>query len=181
MIHPTSTVAPYKFTSKSEVFPTWASLPTSKEIRGSLPKVRILKFILQIAASNCVFQTSSIFKSYVVSPISALLWPTCSTSSFQKTCWKSQNLYKRSSTHFQKMSLALCFWAIFVFNKKVFCLVNWAKAKALSSTGKIKTVKIFSNLSNSRFRSLIAWILLPTVSQKKRVVLFHFTKQNTFF
>ena len=38
------------FTSKSEVFPTWAPPPNPKEMKASLSKVQTLKFILQNAA-----------------------------------------------------------------------------------------------------------------------------------
>ena len=44
-----------KFTSKSEVFPTWAPLPNPKEMKASLSKVQALKFILQHAASKLRF------------------------------------------------------------------------------------------------------------------------------
>ena len=45
----------YEFTSKSEVFPTWAPLPNSKEMKASLSKVQALKFIPQNAASKLDF------------------------------------------------------------------------------------------------------------------------------
>ena len=93
-IHPTSTVAPYKFTSKSEDFPTWAPLPNPKEMKASLSKVQAFKFILQNAASKLRLFQTSIFKFYLLSPISALLLPTCSTSSFQKLVEKVQNYIK---------------------------------------------------------------------------------------
>ena len=62
---------------------------------------------------------------------------------FSKTCWKTPKLYKRSLTHFQKMSLARWFWEFFF---KVFHLVKWAKTNAFSSIGKMradKTAKSF--------------------------------------
>ena len=83
----------YKFTSKSEAFPTWAPLPNPKEMKASLSKVKALKFILQNAASTVLFQTS-IFKFYLLSPISALFLPTYSTSSFLKLVEKVQNYIK---------------------------------------------------------------------------------------
>ena len=42
-------------TSESEVFPTWAPLPTPKEMKASLLKVQAFKFILQNAASKLRF------------------------------------------------------------------------------------------------------------------------------
>ena len=133
-LHPTSTLGQYKFTPKSEVFPTWAPIPTPK-IETRLPKVQALKFILQIEASKLRFSKfqSSTSKSNLRS----------SFAKFSKTCWKSPKLYKRILAHFENMSLARWFWAFF-FEKKVFCVVKWG----------------FSNLSNSRFRSLIAWSLI---------------------
>ena len=131
-IRPTSTLAPYKFTSKSEVFPTWAPLPNPK-IKTSLSKVQALKFILQIAASkleNCVFPNSNLqilsSKSNLRSSFANLF-----NFKFSKTCWKSPKLYKGILAHFEKMSLARWFWAFFFFwKKKVFCLVKWAKTNA---------------------------------------------------
>ena len=94
MIRPTSTLAPHKFTSKSEVFLTWAPLPNPK-IKASLSKVQALKFILQIAASkleNCVFPNSNLqilsSKSNLRSSFANLF-----NFKFSKTCWKSPKLY----------------------------------------------------------------------------------------
>ena len=81
-------------TSKSEVFPTWAPLPNPKEMKTSLSKVQAFKFILQHAASKLRFFQTSIFKFYLLSPISALLLPTCSTSSFQKLVEKVRKYIK---------------------------------------------------------------------------------------
>eukprot|EP00493_Phyllostaurus_siculus_P020281 UN20606 len=58
MIHPTSTLAPYKFTSKKGKFSRLERLYQTQNEKASLSKVQDLKFILQIAASklgNCVF------------------------------------------------------------------------------------------------------------------------------
>ena len=44
-----------KFTSKSEVFLTWAHLPNLKEMKASLSKVQALNLILQITASKLRF------------------------------------------------------------------------------------------------------------------------------
>ena len=97
-------------------------------------------------------------------------WTEEAYPSGKLTCWKSPKLYKRSLTHFQKMSLARWFWAFFF---KVFCLVKWGKTNAFSSIGKMKLIKrqIFSNLSNSRFRSLIGWITLKKNAQNQRAKL----------
>ena len=133
MIRPTSTLAPYKFTSKKgEVFTTWAPLPNPK-IKTSLSKVQALKFILQVAASkvgNCVFPNSNLqilsSKSNLRSSFANLF-----NFKFSKTCWKSPKLNKGILAHFEKMSLARWFWAFFFFwKKRVFCLVKWAKTNA---------------------------------------------------
>ena len=120
MIRPTSTLAPYKFTSKKgEVFTTWAPLPNPK-IKRSLSKVQALKFILQVAASkvgNCVFPNSNLqilsSKSNLRSSFANLF-----NFKFSKTCWKSPKLNKGILAHFEKMSLARWFWAFFFFLKK---------------------------------------------------------------
>ena len=78
-------------TSKSEVFPTWAPLPNPKEMKAILSKVQASKFILQNGASKLRFFQTSILKFYLLSPISALLLPTCSSSSFQKLVEEVQN------------------------------------------------------------------------------------------
>ena len=126
MIRPTSTLAPYKFTSKKgEVFTTWAPLPNPK-IKTSLSQVQALKFILQVAASkvgNCVFPNSNLqilsSKSNLRSSFANLF-----NFKFSKTCWKSPKLNKGILAHFEKMSLARWFWAFFFF-LRVFCLVKW--------------------------------------------------------
>jgi len=62
-------------------------------MKAKLSKVQALKLILQNASKLRFFQTS-IFKFYFLSPISSLLLPTCSTSSFQKLVGKFQNYIK---------------------------------------------------------------------------------------
>ena len=83
-----------KSTSKSEVSPTWAPLPNRKEMKSSPSK----STSFQIHSSRCIFTTAflqtSIFKCYLLSPISGLLLPTCSTSSFQKLVEKMRNYMK---------------------------------------------------------------------------------------
>ena len=120
MIHPMSMLATYKFTSKIEVFPTWATLPNPKNDKASLSKVQALKFILQVAASkvgNCVFPNSNLqilsSKSNLRSSFANLF-----NFKFSKTCWKSPKLNKGILAHFEKMSLARWFWAFFFFWKK---------------------------------------------------------------
>ena len=60
-----------KFTSKSEVYPTWAPLPNPKEMKASLSKIQSFKFILQNAASKLrvskLQSSNSIF--YIQSPL----------------------------------------------------------------------------------------------------------------
>ena len=89
---PKSTLAPYKSTSKSEVFPTWAPLTNSRAIKASLPKAQALKFILQ----NCSFQ-NALFPNFNLQILSSksnlrsFFLQTCSTSSFQKLVEKVSN------------------------------------------------------------------------------------------
>ena len=105
---------------------------------------------------------------------------------FSKTCWKSPKLYKRSLTHFQKMSLARWFWAFFFFEKKkVFCLVKWAKTNAFSSIGKMKMKadKTAKSFPTYRIVGKDSAFLLSSILpiEEKAFVLAYFTRQNTFF
>ena len=113
-------------TSKSEVFPTWAPLPNPKEMKASLSKVQAFKFILQNAASKLRLFQTSIFKFYLLSPISALLLPTCSTSSFQKLVEKVRNYIKEVWLIFKKWVWRVDFERFF-FEKKMFLLENEQK------------------------------------------------------
>ena len=119
-IRPTSTLAPYKFTSKKEKFSRLERLYQTPKSKASLSKVQALKFILQIAASkqeNCVFPNSNLqilsSKSNLRSSFANLF-----NFMFSKTCWKSPKLYKEILAHFLKMSLARWFWAFFFFCEK---------------------------------------------------------------
>ena len=87
---------------------------------------------------------------------------------FSKTCWKSPKLYKRSLTHFQKMSLARWFWAFF-FEKKVFCLVKWAKTNAFSSTGKMKADKTAKSFPTYRILVFSKFDSLDPLSSLRNV------------
>ena len=81
-----------KFTSKSEVFPTWAPLPNpNKMIKLAFQKYKLSNSFIKLQLQNweTVFFQTSIFKFYLLSPISALLLPTCSTSRFQKLVEKN--------------------------------------------------------------------------------------------
>ena len=69
--------------------------PTPK-IKASLPKVQALKSILQIAASKLPFSPTSIFKFYLLSPISILSSPICSISSYKKLVEKAQKGDKKA-------------------------------------------------------------------------------------
>ena len=118
-IRPTSTLAPYiNSTFKSEVFPTWAPLPNPKEMKASLSK----STSFQIHSSKCSFKfaffQTSIFKFYLLSPISALLLPTCSTSSFQKLVEKVRNYIKEVWLIFKKWVWRVDFERFFFFEKK---------------------------------------------------------------
>ena len=106
-------------TSKSEVFPTWAPLPNPKEMKASLSKVQAFKFILQNAASKLRLFQTSIFKFYLLSPISALLLPTCSTSSFQKLVEKVRNYIKEVCLIFKKWVWRVDFEHFFFGKKSV--------------------------------------------------------------
>ena len=106
-------------TSKSEVFPTWAPLPNPKEMKASLSKVQAFKFILQNAASKLRLFQTSIFKFYLLSPISALLLPTCSTSSFQKLVEKVRNYIKEVWLIFKKWVWRVDFERFFFEKKSV--------------------------------------------------------------
>ena len=105
-------------TSKSEVFPTWARLPNSKEMKASLSKSTSFQF----HSSKCSFKTAFFqnFNLQILSSKSNLRssFTNLFNFKFSNTCWKSPNLYKRSLAHFQKMSLARWFWAIFVLKQK---------------------------------------------------------------
>ena len=135
-------------TSKSEVFRTWAPLPRPKEMKASLSKVQAFKFILQNAASKLRSFQTSIFKFYLLSPISALLLPTCSTLSFQKLVEKVRNYIKEVWLIFKKWVWRGDFERFFFLKKKkkVFCVVKWDKTNVFSLTGKMeadKTAKYF--------------------------------------
>ena len=108
-------------TSKSKVFPTWAPLPNPKEMKASLSKVQALKFILQIAASKLRFSKFqlSIFKFYLLSPISARLLPTCWTSSFRKLVEEVQNYIKEYRLILKKWVWRVDFERSFWFEKTV--------------------------------------------------------------
>ena len=104
-----------KFTSKREVFPTWA--PQRNE---SYP---FKSTSFQIHSSKCSFKTAffqtSIFKFYLLSPISALLLPTCSTSSFQKLVEKVRNYIKEVWLIFKKWVWRVDFERFFLKKKDV--------------------------------------------------------------
>ena len=118
-IRPTSTLAPYKFTSKKEKF-SWLErlYQTPKEMKASLSK----STSFQIHSSKCSFKTAffqtSIFKFYLLSPISALLLPTCSTSSFQKLVEKVRNYIKEVWLIFKKWFWLVDFERFFFFKKQ---------------------------------------------------------------
>ena len=112
-----------KFTSKGEVFPTWALLPNLKEIkRLAFQKCKLQNSFFKLHLQKCVFPNFNLrtlsSKSNLRSSFANLF-----NFKFSKTCWKSPKLYKRSLTHFQKMSLARWFWASFFLKKK--CFDSW--------------------------------------------------------
>ena len=80
MIRPTSTLAPYKFISISEVLPTEAPLPNPK-IQASFPKVQAFKFILRHAVLKLRFSRLLFPKSNLHSSFANLF-----NFKFSKTC-----------------------------------------------------------------------------------------------
>ena len=115
---------------------------TPKKMKASLSK----STSFQIHSSKCSFKTAffqtSIFKFYLLSPISALLLPTCSTSSFQKLVEKVRNYIKEVWLIFKKWVWRVDFERFFFWKKKeVFCPVKWVKTNAFSSIGKMKADK----------------------------------------
>ena len=118
---------------------------TPKKIKLAFQKYKLSNSFFKMQLQNCVFPN---FNLQILSSKSNLRssFTNLFNFKFSKTCWKSPKLYKRSLTHFQKMSLARWFWAFFFFwkkrkKKKVFCLVKWDKTNAFSSIGKMKADK----------------------------------------
>ena len=94
MIRPTSTLAPYKFTSKKRgKFSRLERLYQTRKLKLAFHKYKLENsfFKFQLQKWETAFFRTPIFKFYLLSPISALLLPTCSTSSFQKPVEKVQN------------------------------------------------------------------------------------------
>ena len=106
---------------------------TPKKWKLAFQKVQAFKFILQNTASKLRLFQTSIFKFYLLSTISALLLPTCSTSSFQKLVEKVRNYIKEVWLIFKK-------WVWRVDFERLF-LVKWVKTNAFSSIGKMKADK----------------------------------------
>ena len=102
----------------------------------SSAEMQTFKFILQNAASKLRFSklqsSNSIF--WVQSP---LFFYQLVQLKFSKTRWKRPKLYKRSLTHFQKMSLARWFWPFFFWKKSVLPR-KLSKNKRFSSICKMK-------------------------------------------
>ena len=114
---------------------------TPKKWKLAFQKYKLSNSFFKMQLQNCVFPN---FNLQILSSKSNLRssFTNLFNFKFSKTCWKSPKLYKRSLTHFQKMSLARWFWAFFFFwKKKVFCLVKWAKTNAFSSISKMKADK----------------------------------------
>ena len=113
---------------------------TPKKWKLAFQKYKLSNSFFKMQLQNCVFPN---FNLQILSSKSNLRssFTNLFNFKFSKTCWKSPKLYKRSLTHFQKMSLARWFWAFFFWKKKVFCLVKWVKTNAFSSIGKMKADK----------------------------------------
>ena len=96
MIRPTSTLAPYKFTSKKGKFSRLERLYQTRKLKLAFQKYKLWNsfFKLQLQNWKTSFFRAPIFKFYLLSPISALLLPTCSTSGFQKLVEKVRNYIK---------------------------------------------------------------------------------------
>ena len=91
---------------------------------------------------NCVFPN---FNLQILSSKSSLRSSFANLFMLSKTCWKSPKLYKRSLTHFQKMSLAHWFRAFFFCRKKQpkksVLHRKMGKTNAFCSIGKMKADK----------------------------------------
>ena len=111
---------------------------TQNKWKLAFQKVQAFKFILQNAASKLRLFQTSIFKFYLLSPISALLLSTCSTSSFQKLVEKVRYYIKEVWLIFKKWVWRVDFERFLFLKKKVFCFVKWGKTNAFSSIGKMK-------------------------------------------
>eukprot|EP00493_Phyllostaurus_siculus_P020606 UN20931 len=91
-------------------------------MRASLSKVQAFKFILQNAASKMRLFQTSIFKFYLLSPISALLLPTFQLQVFKNLLKKSENISKEFDS-FSKNEIGAFILSNFFFLKKK-CFVS---------------------------------------------------------
>ena len=116
---------------------------TPKKWKLAFQKYKLSNSFFKMQLQNCVFPN---FNLQILSSKSNLRssFTNLFNFKFSKTCWKSPKLYKRSLTHFQKMSLARWFWAFFFFEKKVFCHVKWVKTNNFSSIGTMKLIKMLN-------------------------------------
>ena len=120
---------------------------TPKKWKLVFQKYKLSNPFFKMQLQNCVFQTS-IFKFYLLSPISALLLPTCSTSSFQKLVEKVQN----------------CIKEVWLISKKGVwrvdfepCIVKWAKTNAFSLIGKMKADKTAKSFPTYWIHAFEVW------------------------
>ena len=100
-----------------------------KKWKLAFQKCKLSNSFFKMQLQNCVYPN---FNLQILSSKSNLRssFTNLFNFKFSKTCWKSPKLYKRSLTHFEKMSLARWFWAFFFFWKKnrVFWLVKLASS-----------------------------------------------------
>ena len=109
--------------------------------------------LFKLHSTNCIFKLQSPRFFGQIVPLQVY-----------KILSKSPKSNRRTLAQFDKIRLSGWFWAFFFFWKKCFGAWNGQNKRIFvflfSSIGKVETDKIveFSNLSNSRFRSLIGWI-----------------------
>ena len=118
MIRPTSTLATYINSLPKAKFSRLERLyQTPKKWKLAFQKYKLSNSFFKMQLQNCVFPN---FNLQILSSKSNLRssFTNLFNFKFSKTCWKSPKLYKRSLTHFQKMSLARWFWAFFFVEKK---------------------------------------------------------------
>ena len=115
---------------------------TPKKWKLAFQKYKLSNSFFKMQLQKCVFPNFNL-KILSSKPNLRSSFTNLFNFKFSKTCWKSPKVYKRSLTHFQKMSLARWVWACFFFflKKKVFCIVKWAKTNAFSSISKMKSDK----------------------------------------
>ena len=130
---------------------------TPKKWKLAFQNCKLSNSFFKMQLQNCEFSklqsSNSIF--WVQSPL--FFYQLVQLQVF-KNLLKSPKLYKRSLTHFQKMSLALWFWALLKKNKKKeFCLVKWDKTNDFFSIGNMKADKTAKSFPTYRILIFEVW------------------------